>query len=816
MLSRLAVRDTCPASTTDGATRPTLRSIRPSYSKLIPVDPAHYTDRAELCRGGMGRIVVARDRRLDRTVVIKELRCDSPELRARFEREALLTARLQHPAIVGIYEAGRWPSGEPFFAMEHVDGRSLHDVIAATESFDQRLALVPHVLAVADALAYAHRDRIIHRDLKPQNVMLGSFGETVVIDWGLAKDLRTAIDEPCTPVPDTGGTVAGEVLGTPAYMPPEQALGEGVDERADVYAIGAMLYHVLASVTPYEEDSGLAVLDAVVSRAPVSLEAREPGVPLDLLAIVERAMARDPAMRYPSARELADDLRRFLSGQLVGAHRYSRRQLLRRWLARHRSVLAVAGIGLAIVAIVAAASVHRVIAARALADQRRADAEELMGFMLGDLRDRLDPLGQVALLDTVAEKARAYYREAPTGSPSDEHLRGLSHASVGDVLVARGDTDGAIAAYRESLQVLDRIPTFDPRYRRDLARVHEKLAGSLLDAGDLEEARAHYRNELEIVAALIAIDPTPETRERVIEAHRGIGMTLVELGDLAGARAEYERSLAIAETNLAVAGSRPSALRAIALARNALGDVLEQQGDLPGALREFRASLAVVDDLSAREPGNTQWLEDRAVNRNQIGGLLQRLDRPAAALVELRSGLALREQLVARDPAHVAWQRGVFAGHLQIGKALLAQHDPTAALASFRSALAIATRLATRDPSNADWQRNLGVIHDKIGRASLALDDIPEAIASHGRALAIFERLAADSPESTTAQNDAATAHLLRGTARQASGDHGGARADLTIARRIVSGLLAKHPGLAATRELAREIEDRLANDTAP
>src|SRR5262245_57110744 len=189
----------------------------------------------------MGRILTAFDRRLGRRVAIKELRSQSPELRKRFEAEALITSRLEHPSIVSVHEAGVWPSGEPFYAMKLVAGRPLDEVVAAAESFDDRLALVPHVLAVADALAYAHRMRVIHRDLKPQNVLVGDFGETVVIDWGLVKDLGAdeADGDYVSVQPTTRGysTTAGEIMGTPGYMPPEQAAGQEVDERADVYAI---------------------------------------------------------------------------------------------------------------------------------------------------------------------------------------------------------------------------------------------------------------------------------------------------------------------------------------------------------------------------------------------------------------------------------------------------------------------------------------------------------------------------------------------------------------------------------------------------
>jgi serine/threonine protein kinase len=176
----LAEAATAPATPSGLRGRP---AAKPS---LEPVSAGHYDLGAEFARGGMGRIVDAQDRRLGRPVAIKELIGDDPSLRRRFEREALITARLQHPAIVSVYEAGVWPDGAPFYAMRRVDGHSLKETIAGCRSLRDRLAILPSVIAAVEAVAYAHSQGVIHRDLKPSNVLVGPFGETVVIDWGLA------------------------------------------------------------------------------------------------------------------------------------------------------------------------------------------------------------------------------------------------------------------------------------------------------------------------------------------------------------------------------------------------------------------------------------------------------------------------------------------------------------------------------------------------------------------------------------------------------------------------------------------------------
>jgi len=304
---------------------------------------ARYVLDREIARGGMGRVFVGRDLRLQRTVAIKMLRAQDTSLAIRFEREVKLAARLQHPGIVPVYDAGFWPSGEPFLVMKLVLGQSLARVIRDADTRADRLALLPHVIAAAEAIAYAHDQGIVHRDLKPSNILVGAFGETVVVDWGLAKDLRAGAAAADTALPDagsagttfTGDTAAGAVVGTPSYMPPEQAAGHPVDPRADVYALGAILYYVLAGTSPQAASPAGPVAERSAVARPVPLAELEPGLPPDLLAVVDKALTADAAGRYPSAFELADDLKRFAGGQLVGARDYSPGAHVMRFVTRH-------------------------------------------------------------------------------------------------------------------------------------------------------------------------------------------------------------------------------------------------------------------------------------------------------------------------------------------------------------------------------------------------------------------------------------------------------------------------------------------------
>ena len=340
------------------------------------IDPIVFHPGKVIASGGMGRITRVTDRRLGREVALKESLDGT--LRSRFEREAAITARLQHPSIVPIYEAGSWPDGSLFYTMRLVDGQDLAAAIGETSTLPERIALLPHVVRVTEALAYAHARKIIHRDLKPANVLVGAYGETVVIDWGIAKELGRTIDDAKLPQLSSKDdlTRSGTILGTPCFMAPEQARSEPIDERADVYALGALLYNLLTGEPPYWDrfKSTELILEYSILHPPTPLRALAPEVPVDLCVIVERAMARAPADRYRDAREMAEELRRFEAGQLI-AREYSLRELAVRWLAKHRTSVVIAAIALSVLAVIAVLAVINIRSSRDAEAAARREAE---------------------------------------------------------------------------------------------------------------------------------------------------------------------------------------------------------------------------------------------------------------------------------------------------------------------------------------------------------------------------------------------------------------------------------------------------------
>lgn len=327
---------------------------------------------SEHARGGFGLVWRAEDEALGREVALKQL---SGQLlvhagyRQRFIAEARIAAQLQHPGIVPVYDIGDPPEGEPYYTMKLVRGETLAAAIkrfheekrSAGEQAVEQLQLLNAYLAVTRAVAYAHSRHVIHRDLKPDNILLGSFGETVLLDWGLAKVLQGE-KETVEPVPAGSGslpadaTQAGTIMGTPAYMAPEQASGhiDQVDQRSDVYALGAILYQLLTGRAPFQGHTTEDVLRQVIRDEPVRPRQVRANVSVALEAICLRALNKDPSRRYPEAALLAQELERYLADEPVEAYREPWWETAFRWSRRHRTLVAATCVGLILTMVVAA------------------------------------------------------------------------------------------------------------------------------------------------------------------------------------------------------------------------------------------------------------------------------------------------------------------------------------------------------------------------------------------------------------------------------------------------------------------------------
>ncbi len=456
-------------------------------------DSQRYEVKREIARGGMGVILDIWDADLGRALAMKVVLTRSgaeeqapagpaamdPRLVDRFLEEAQVTGQLDHPGIVPVHEIGIDETGRLYFTMRLVTGRDLEHIVTLVQGEQEgwtRTRAVGVMLKVCEAMAYAHDKGVVHRDLKPANIMVGRFGEVYVMDWGLArvlgrKEKRDVRPEPAAP-PHTPWiethrlhqradesasalkTMDGDVIGTPAYMSPEQARGDlqTLGPATDIYAVGAILYHLLAGHSPYiptgAKLNALDVWRLVRDGPPTPLETEAPDAPGELIAICEKAMARDITQRYAAMKDLAEDLRAYLEGRVVGAFEKGAFAVARKWILRNKAlagtlfaaVLVVLS-GLVVHAFVLSkkneelvqanassrANEERAIAneVRAVANQERAVANEKVAreqeAIARDRADRILRLSDIRRLEELNKEADALWPADP------DHIASLEH-----------------------------------------------------------------------------------------------------------------------------------------------------------------------------------------------------------------------------------------------------------------------------------------------------------------------------------------------------------------------------------------------------
>lgn len=396
--------DSFPADLSDAAPAE-IRDLAPVDAFPSP-DGARYDPIARLGDGGMGRVALVFDRVLRRQVALKRPHILSAASAARLAQEASITAQLEHPNIIAIHDAGRDDEGA-YYTMRLVRGRSLEAVLADAP-LPRRLATLRPFLAACEAVAFAHSVGVVHRDLKPHNIMVGEFGETQVVDWGVARPVTRQDEASWRAVLQDGHTetVAGEVVGTPAYMAPEQTVpGRPVDQRADVWSLGAVLYRIVGGAAPYT-GSAVAVLEARRAGAsPADLATTTPAAPRELVAIAARAMAGNPDARYPHAKALAIDVEAYLDGHRVDAHDYSALELLRRLGHKWRVPLGVGAVALVGLAVIAAAATGNVVAERNRAVKAERRSATALASMLLTESAREETLGARAESELLAARA---------------------------------------------------------------------------------------------------------------------------------------------------------------------------------------------------------------------------------------------------------------------------------------------------------------------------------------------------------------------------------------------------------------------------
>jgi serine/threonine protein kinase/tetratricopeptide (TPR) repeat protein len=828
------------------------------------VDEIDYVIERELARGGMGRIMLATDRQ-GRRVAIKVLLGGGERARRRFVRELQVTARLQHPSIVTLYEAGRWHSGEPFFAMKLVLGRTLREELAARPVWKDRLTLVPRLIAVTDALAYAHDQGIIHRDLKPGNILVGGFGETVVIDWGLAKvrgvesdDTNDSDPSPMHPSAGDNTTLLGTPVGTPAYMSPEQARGEVVDERADVYGLGALLYHVLSGHAPYAGFSPNDVLAQVLAGPPPSLTERTPALPTDLVAIVEKAMMTNPRERYPTAKDMAEDLRRFAAGRLVSVHSYSFRALVRRWLQKNRAAVSVAGTLLVAGIIAASLSVDRIVhernraeAERAIATTHHTAAEALVKFLITEFRARVSRLDRLDLLEGLEDQVSQYYESvAQSGAPSDpitlsnqaatlqalgfvqyerhslkrardlfqrslEHWQsadrgdatpladlvqhGKTWHALGLVEYTEGNAAAAIAAHRRAVALADQCIRLDPEYLPGHLLGATNL-GSISDTllfrnGDARAASTAGEQAVSRLEPLLARYPEDyDLLRKLAVLNETASGRYLTLGQIDDAHSSIEKSLDLFTRLVAAKPEDLIVAREYAYAFVFLGTVEVTRGRLEEGRAAASEAIRRYEEVVARDPGNRNSQAKLGVAYTFRCDFERRDRRLTDAETSCHRALAAFRSPQASDSSSTTTKSLLVLGLTNLGRVEMAAERLRPAHQTLTEAVSIARSLSVSQPDSGKWKEDLVTSLTSLIDVELRMRELEPATEHLREALALAEDRARESPENADIQSSVALLRTLAGDSASAQGLREAAAAQYAEALQVLAPLTKRSP----------------------
>lgn len=624
-----------------------------------------------LGQGGMGMVWRARQLAPAREVALKMMKATpgrAGEFRARFELEARALASLEHPGILPLYDYGE-DDGCAWFTMKLAAGGTM---AARREEFAGQWRRIGEMMrSLALALQFAHDHGILHRDLKPGNILFDAEDRPCIADFGLAKLAGEAS------VLD--GSLA--VLGTPAYLPPEVAAADAraATTASDIYGLGATLYELLAGAPPYDAKSLHTLLREITSRDPVPPsrrpDSRGPAalsVPRDLEIICMKCLSREPARRYVSARALADDLDRWLTGRPISARHAS---LAERGWALARRNPAIAGLAAALFMALSAGGIALYFKNRELsralnqASAARADAEQRIEFMTRNLAGKMKSFGQLTLLNEVFDDVARYYaaRPAGTGDPGDLERRINFHVRAGEMLVPQGKVDDALRQFNEAIALATdaaaRFPD-EERFRVLLVESHQLTGLALLDFNRDAEV-------LEILRRGIARVERPAS-EAERAARAGIlsvaARTAAHLKDWPVSAGFADEAVALRRKLLEDApGAEQQA--ALALALEARGIVLKEhaddvkRSDPPLAADLFRESLAAFQEMGTllaaavkAAPEQLPWQRSLASSYNWMAAVQRRQENYEEAKANLAMQRRFMEPLLSAEPLNGEWQ----------------------------------------------------------------------------------------------------------------------------------------------------------------
>jgi tetratricopeptide (TPR) repeat protein/tRNA A-37 threonylcarbamoyl transferase component Bud32 len=757
-------------------------------SAAPPTTAGRYQPLAEIARGGMGVIWRATDAVLKREVAVKVLHDvyapDSAAAR-RFAAEARITAQLQHPAIPPVYDGGIFPDGRPFLAMKLVKGQTLEHLLRQrSDPATERGRFLAVFEQVCQAVAYAHAHNVIHRDLKPGNVMVGGYGEIQVMDWGLAKVLTETAAPATEGAP--AGTVAGTlihgaetdnvetqegiILGTLAFMPPEQAAGEigKVDVRSDVFGLGAILAVILTGSAPYGGANNDAMrvmairgdLGACLARLDAC------GAEPELVGLCKRCLAFAPADRPRDAGAVAEQVAALRAAAEERARAAERERAAAEARAaeqrrkRHWQLAAAATIVVALLAGVGGLATFLHAREQANTELRAANQREHERFELaldavktfhtGVSEDALLQQAEFKTLRaSLLGQAARFYGKLQTkleGAPDPTSQRDLaqSYFLLAELQQKIDSNDEALTLYRKALDLRRALAAHgEPKAKLDVARSLLGLADAVGDSGDYPGTVAAAKEAMDIVDAVDSEEALPLLGDCLNLLGGGYYFTR----DWEGCLRSWQRMLDVRKKLAEAKPDDPELRRKLATAYGNVGIGLMHVGKQAEGLEMTREAIRIHDEVARVDTGGLLAEDARARKHFNLGGQLKELGRMEEAVPEFAKAVEIEQKLIDVYPSVFYLKNNLAYFLIDQSRAFNQSGRLEESLQTSRKATKILQGLIEAQPTDESYFGNIGESHCQSALVLLALGKPDEALAECDQALRLYQRVAGDPPK---------------------------------------------------------------------